>query len=755
MAIDGRDVSELDRVARARHRLAMGEIETSWTNFKRGTPLKSENAVTRSAAADRRKRSMAVGAASMAGAEALQGPRNNFLPVSFLSLGAAVSRAIAQIRVPRGNRIGTGFLCAPGLFITNHHVLSTPDEARDATVTFDFVDDASIRPCTFRLDPDACFFFDVTTARDFAIVAVGEPVASETGIESFGFCPLSNAKDKHSLGEFANIIQHPLGEPKQVVLQDNLIVGRGDLVLHYYADTQQASSGSCVLNNDWQAIALHHWGQAVHDLPQANFYDPVSVNQGVRISQIVEFVEDGLGALSGTARERLTRMLELGVTASPGEAARHAMVPMPVCPVDPVEPAKPQESAPARAQAIATWTIPLELSISIPGLAPHSVPSRGPAVVVATPAPAALQAESGLPRTGEGYRADFLDNHLIALPRMSEALEGDVTPLLEPDQFPSARPGELQYRHFSILMSKSRKLCRFAASNVNGASLFGINSEGVLRDYADRDERDFRARPEAGAEGGASWFFDDRIDAADQTGDRWYTGQNRLLPRDGTDDAAKYREWADFDRGHTVRRTEPIWGSERAGREADFQSHCVTNVLPQQPLFNKSRRRLDGEIDPGEETRSWFGMEVAVLRAAHDGKAKMNVFSGPVFREDDPFYDEGRPGKGGARQVPLSFWKIAVWEDAGKLKSLAMIARQDWALAPLAPGAAEALDDPGQMVLLRDFLTSVKDIADATGIVFDKQVLAADILKGRTKARIGRMTFADFRALANGSACED
>ncbi len=36
----------------------------------------------------------------------------------------------------------------------------------------------------------------------------------------------------------------------------------------------------------------------------------------------------------------------------------------------------------------------------------------------------------------------------------------------------------------------------------------------------------------------------------------------------------------------------------------------------------------------------------------------MTIFTGPIFRKDDPWY--GRKRKGGPWRIPLSFWKIAV-----------------------------------------------------------------------------------------------
>ncbi|MEO0981827.1 MAG: DNA/RNA non-specific endonuclease [Pseudomonadota bacterium] len=740
MAINSAEYDQLCDIAERRHLAVAHDIQTAWNYFRSGEPLSAENQTTRIAAAQKRRATLlgsSAPAAGFAGAEALKGPRDNFLPVSFLATGTEVSRAVVRIHVRATGSTGTGFMCGPRTLITNKHVLLSPAGAESAVVEFDFVDDDGVQPTTFQLDPAACYVSDEVLARDYALVALGPRIGGPKPLAEFGWCPLSDASDKHSIGEFANIIQHPEGEAKQVVLQDNLITARSDYVLHYVADTQPGSSGAPVFNNAWQVIGLHHWGRrrdpASDILSPAHALDPQSVNQGVRISQIVEHLRTHLPGLDGAKAEIVKEVLDLGEAVSPGDAMAAQSRASPIV-TEPVQ--EFEQTTPARVVSDpqgATWTIPIEISVRIPVLSNDAQSSLD----TMTGRPAAA-AEAGLPKTGEGYRPDFLDENTVPLPSVKDSHAHLIQPLSDPSLHPSAKPGELQFRHFSVIMNQEREMPLFGACNVDGASLFGINEDGVAYDYAASDVGIFRADA---AEGGPGWRNDDRIPDARQTGRNWYTGKNKLVPRPGSDDAARFIATADFDRGHMVRRTEPIWGTRRAGQEANFQTFTYVNAAPQTPAFNRDQKRLPGEVSDGEETRSWYAMEVAVLRMATNEDRKFNVFTGPIFDEDDPVYGPGREG-GGDRKVPLAFWKVAVWEDGEDLRALAMSYSQAWSLTPRG---AESLAAPGELFMLRDFLSTVKTIEKATGLDFGRDVRRADILKKAVPDDLETLTLEDFQ----------
>jgi endonuclease G len=157
----------------------------------------------------------------------------------------------------------------------------------------------------------------------------------------------------------------------------------------------------------------------------------------------------------------------------------------------------------------------------------------------------------------------------------------------------------LPYTHFSIVMSKSRRFPIFTAENLNGALKIKLK------------RRD-------------SWGYDPRIPKGAQVGhDEFY------LPEP-------------FDKGHMVRRENPGWGqTEAEARLGEDDTFVYTNAIPQMPQLNQ---------------KTWLSLENYVLENARTEGFKVSVFTGPVFRDDDPAYSDV--------QVPIDFWKVVVAIDA-------------------------------------------------------------------------------------------
>jgi endonuclease G, mitochondrial len=65
------------------------------------------------------------------------GEEPTFLPIYFLQVGLDKSRSIARVVCPGG--LGTGFLTRDNLLVTNHHVISRPEDAREARIQFNCV----------------------------------------------------------------------------------------------------------------------------------------------------------------------------------------------------------------------------------------------------------------------------------------------------------------------------------------------------------------------------------------------------------------------------------------------------------------------------------------------------------------------------------------------------------------------------------------------------------------------------------------
>ena len=253
----------------------------------------------------------------------------DFLPTWFLTRGAELRRTVARVRARNaaGREMpGTGFLVAPRLLLTNFHVLDWSDiglpslsEIAPASLAeFDFEEQFNglMQPvATFRLQPQTLLLASSWDQLDYALVAV-EPRSIEAppvSLDNFGYNRLAGDLGKINKGEPVYVVQHPNGQPKQVVLQNNLLIDRDEHVpyLTYEADTEKGSSGSPVFNRQWEVIALHHAPQIARDADghilarDGSLWSPamgaaavqyLKLNEGVRISRILADLAQKLDA---------------------------------------------------------------------------------------------------------------------------------------------------------------------------------------------------------------------------------------------------------------------------------------------------------------------------------------------------------------------------------------------------------------------------------------------------------------------------
>jgi endonuclease G len=134
-------------------------------------------------------------------------------------------------------------------------------------------------PSVFRLAPSEVFL--TSLHLDYTIVAVDE---SSDVVSLSQWAPLvMNHNAPVFLGDLVYIIQHPAAGPKKIAIGTNAVVGRWDPRIFYLTDTLPGSSGSPVLNENWEVIALHHAGGNVVVSPRN---DRRYVNEGILISQI-------------------------------------------------------------------------------------------------------------------------------------------------------------------------------------------------------------------------------------------------------------------------------------------------------------------------------------------------------------------------------------------------------------------------------------------------------------------------------------
>lgn len=233
---------------------------------------------------------------------------SNLLPFSFLRVGDRLGRAVVKIERDDG-AAGTGFLIAPDILVTNHHVLPDAATASAARVHANYEaeppGDLAGRPEVVPLDPSALFVTNPDLDCTFCGVS---------GLEHLGVIPLMRDSLNLLPSEYVNIIQHPSGRHKEIALQDSRVVKVDHVVVQYCCDTEPGSSGSPVFNNQWRLVAVHH-ASVVTEAPQgrrAQGAEPDAwyLNEGVRLSAIalwLESAEANTAELkSQTARLRAT-----------------------------------------------------------------------------------------------------------------------------------------------------------------------------------------------------------------------------------------------------------------------------------------------------------------------------------------------------------------------------------------------------------------------------------------------------------------
>lgn len=204
----------------------------------------------------------------------------NYRYIWWLEKALVAAKCVARVRMPSGS--ATGFLIGPDVFITNNHVFKNEDDAASAKLQFDYRLDADGIPATidsWECDPDSLFKTNPTL--DYSIVQVKEKGGKKVGNER-GFLNATLGVTV-SPNQRVNIIQHPQGRFQQIAFRDNQVKAVEDEFIQYITDTDYGTSGSPVLDDWFNVVALH--AQRVRD---PNSPDKWYRNQGYRIEKIIE-----------------------------------------------------------------------------------------------------------------------------------------------------------------------------------------------------------------------------------------------------------------------------------------------------------------------------------------------------------------------------------------------------------------------------------------------------------------------------------
>ncbi len=260
---------------------------------------------------------------------------------------------------------------------------------------------------------------------------------------------------------------------------------------------------------------------------------------------------------------------------------------------------------------------------------------------------------SDSPRSGGAAARTESRDPLADRAGYDENFLGVPVPLPTPSS-PDVPSMVLPYTHFTVVLRPDRRMAAATAVCIDGR---------LLVEHVPRE---------------SSWRFDPRLDEHHQTGDEVY--------RDNS-----------LDKGHLVRRLDPVWGEATEANRANADTFHYTNAAPQADVFNQGKQL-------------WQGLENFLLDHAATFDRKLTVLTGPVLHDSDPPYR--------GVQVPLRFWKVVAFVQDGSLAATAYVLDQspdltrdaERALAGATPGA------PPPLGAFRTFQVPVSDVVELTSL---------------------------------------
>ncbi len=479
-------------------------------------------------------------------------------------------RAVGRVELKGGELdwVGTGWLVADTIMVTNRHVADVFAIRNGKGFTFKIGNDGPMRASVdflqeidnantlvFQLikplhiepepGPDISFFEIAVVGGDPKLatpIELAAQVKVTENVATIGYPAYDSRIPEPDLMER---IYGKLYNKKRLA-PGGVTSVEPSRILHN-CTTLGGNSGSVVLDLDsGRALGLHFSGSFL------------ATNYAVRSDVVKKVLAD---VQSGRSR------LEAPVRARP--------------------PAPAVRVAPARMRQesgrCASLTIPLTVTVSLGDTsARFATPPRFSAPPNSTRPTPAIDDQMGVDgnegvvadyRDREGYQPNFLGRRFaIGLP----SVERDADDLLDFDMDGQSET-ELRYEHYSVVMSRSRRMCFFSA----------VNIDGNLSKKAKR----------------VGWKWDPRIPRDQQIMNECYGSPPR------------------FSRGHMTRREDPGWGDAAAAKRGNEDSMHVTNTTPQMQAFNAP---------------IWLALEDYALGHAREDEMKISVFTGPYFADRDP-----------------------------------------------------------------------------------------------------------------------
>ncbi len=458
--------------------------------------------------------------------------------------------------------VGTGWLVDDGVVVTNRHVAREFGHRSGSQFVFrqgvpsgrmaasiDFIEEFG-RPESLEFHLDSILHIEEEPGPDVAFLRVSSAGGSALAKK------VSLSEKVPERDEMVAVIGYPARDsriPDQALMlkifgdvYDKKRLAPGQItdsttasVLHD-CSTLGGNSGSVVLSlSSGKALGLHYAGR----FAEANFAVPAHI-----IGQRLDDVLRGEKRRPATARP-----------VAVGEGGRGVV---------------------AGGRSL-TCTVPIRITVDIGDIGDATAARFRPATVPVTDVGAGDGIEERVKTSGDpqdyvdrtGYEPSFLgDGFDVPLPVVTKN-KSDILKF----EIDGVKQHELKYQHFSVVMSRGRRICLFSAVNIDGG--------------ASRKKKR------------VEWRTDPRIPQSAQISEECYGNPPR------------------FSRGHMTRREDPVWGSDAAATLGNADSMHVTNAVPQMQLFNAP---------------IWLKLEDYALDHARGDDMRICVFTGPFLTKQDP-----------------------------------------------------------------------------------------------------------------------
>jgi endonuclease G, mitochondrial len=475
-------------------------------------------------------------------------------------------RAVGRIDLQgaRLDWVGTGWLVAENILVTNRHVAREFVTRKGDGFTFqtgvggsisadvDFLQEIGspaelvfklVKPLHVEEEPGPDLsFFEVEimggNARLASPIGLAAKVAPTQNVATIGYPAYDSRIPEPDLMEqiFGNTYNKKRLAPGGVTNVEST------LILHN-CTTLGGNSGSVVVDLDsGEALGLHFKGSFL------------AANYAVR-SDVVKQILDDVRAGKVTRPEARIRKPAPPPTVSSG-------------------PARVRQDGGGSASV----TIPLTVTVSLGSVSGRSAARDWPPRRAAgADDGGAVEGEEAVAedyRDRVGYQPGFLGDGKMSvdLPAVQRGAD-DVLDF----SYNGKTDTVLRYEHYSVVMSRRRRMCFFSAVNIDG-------------NLSKKSAR-------------VGWKWDPRIPKAQQIMNECYGNPPK------------------FSRGHMTRREDPGWGDKETSKRGNEDSMHVTNTTPQMQAFNAP---------------IWLALEDYALGHAREDDMKISVFTGPYFDDHDP-----------------------------------------------------------------------------------------------------------------------